>query len=292
MQVKKIRKCRDFIPVFDPVKFIDDIDEHSSYILGLLWADGHITNDKNISVSIGMLKDDIDQIIEIFKKTGKWNRYENKIRNNWKPISTVRITSRKMFEFLHNNDYKDKSYKSADKILMVIPETLHKYFFRGLIDGDGCFYLNEKNYCYQFQITSTIEQDWSYFENFLSTNNINYRIERTSRINKKGITNQFSTLRITNKYEIAKLFNVIYDTYEDDRIGLYRKYEKGLEIKNKSKIKKSDIITKRTKPLSIDGCFYRSLNFAATQVGISKHAISRRIKSEDEEWKNWVFVKK
>jgi len=82
------------------------------------------------------------QLLDIFNSTGKW-RYYNISRNQWKPILSAVVNNRLLYEFLVDNDYKLKSYNSADKILSKIPNSLHHYFFRGLIDGDGCFYLNK-----------------------------------------------------------------------------------------------------------------------------------------------------
>jgi len=58
-------------------------------------------------------------------------------------LKIVDLGFKNPLELLVDNDYKLKSYNSADKILSKIPNSLHHYFFRGLIDGDGCFYLNK-----------------------------------------------------------------------------------------------------------------------------------------------------
>jgi len=60
-----------------------------------------------------------------------------------------------IYDFLSENNYKEKSYVSATKILNKIPNNLKKYFFRGYFDGDGSIYKYEKYYQVGLNITST-----------------------------------------------------------------------------------------------------------------------------------------
>jgi len=114
----------------------------------------------------------------------------------------------------------------------------HRYFFLGLIDGDGCFYFNKKTR--QFYITSGFEQDWSHIIKLFIYLNIS-QFECRKVKNKNG--NKSSFIRIKKHNEILNLFNYLYPngTYE---IGLKRKFIKCKEIidnppvrnNNKSKI--------------------------------------------------------
>jgi hypothetical protein len=219
--------------VFNPTYFIDEMTKESVYILGLLWADGSLGNDKNCDIRVEIVKEDLDKLSEIFKKTGKWNYYE-RTRNKWKPIASFVINNRTFFNFLIENDYKNKSLVSPFKIIDIIPENLKHYFFRGLIDGDGCFYINQKQYTYQFTITSSYEQDWSYLENLLKNYDIKYSICKRQSINKKTEKmNRSSVLRITNKNDIKKFGEFIYKDYDSDQMGLNRKYKIFEQIKFK-----------------------------------------------------------
>jgi hypothetical protein len=222
-----------FKTVFDPVFFIDEMSKESAYILGLLWADGSLGNDKNCSVKVEIVKEDLQNLSRIFNATGKWNYYE-RVRGDWKPIASYSINNRIFFNFLIENDYKNKSLVSPFKIIDIIPENLKHYFFRGLIDGDGCFYINQKQYTYQFTVTSSYEQDWSYLENLLKNHDVKYSICKRQSINKKtGKMNSFSVLRITNKNDIKKFGEFIYKDYDSDEMGLNRKYKIFEQIKFK-----------------------------------------------------------
>lgn len=220
--------------VFDPAPFLNINTKEISYLLGFIWADGSFGSNKTCSISIEIVEQDMDEIKSLIISTGNWN-FKNRQRNGWKPLTCAYINNRKLYEFLLENDYGMKSTASPDKILSKIPENLKHYFFRGLIDGDGCFYINEKQYLYQFSITSSLAQDWAFFTKKMSDLNIKYDIQHTERINKKsGKINSHSCLRVTNKNEILKLGNYIYSDFETNHMGLCRKYEKFNLIKMKS----------------------------------------------------------
>jgi hypothetical protein len=132
--------------------------------------------------------------------------------------------------FLIENDYDKKSYTSANKILSKIPNEIKHYWFRGLIDGDGCFYHytpKKGSTLRQFVLTSTYEQDWTYFENLCKELEIKYTIKRI-----KNIKSASSVIRITNKKGIKKLGEYIYQNFKKDSIGLIRKFNKFKLITN------------------------------------------------------------
>ena len=138
--------------------------------------------------------------------------------------TNVITNNKRILNFLIEHDFDKKSYMSADKILSKIPDELKHYFFRGLIDGDGCFYYYKPengSTLRQFALASSYEQDWSYFEKLCKEKNIKYNIKRTI-----GKNSSSSVIRITNKDGILKLGEYIYKDLHEDNIGLIRKYEK------------------------------------------------------------------
>ena len=215
--------------VFDPAPFLEINAPEVAYVLGLIWVDGSLGNSKNCSVSIDLVKSDMDDIINIIKKTGKWNFYERQ-RGNWKISSSAKTGNRNLYEFLVSMDYKIKSGASANKILDKIPSDLRQYFFRGLIDGDGCFYFNPKSNLRQFSISSTFNQDWSYFTEMLGDLYVSFSEKQRTHNNKNKKISKSSYIRITGIENIKKLGNYIYKNYEVDKIGLRRKYNKFFDI--------------------------------------------------------------
>lgn len=208
------------------IKKFKNIDTNEvSYILGLLWADGHIHKD-NRHINISLVNDDMIELKDIFMTTGKWNYYiiDMKKYGNYKIQGKLSISNVKLYKILYDYGFSKKSELSPNYLLKDISEKLQHYFFRGLIDGDGCFYINTKHHTYQLTIASTINQDWTYIENLCNKLKIKYRIDIINNIKSKS-----SIFRVCKKKDIIILGDYIY---QDFSFGLNRKYQKFLEIKN------------------------------------------------------------
>jgi hypothetical protein len=203
--------------------FTKNFTPESSYILGLLWADGYISKTTN-SISLQCLQDDIDYFLPIFLKTGKFNTYTKKQSLNNKLSGTINFSSKPIADFLKENDYTNKSHYSPCKILSHIPNDLHKYFFLGWNDGDGCFYHNSNSNSIQCIITSSHEQDWKALENLCNTLDIQFTIRKTVRASSK-----YSQFQINQNESIIMFGEYLYS---DHNIGLPRKKEKYLGIKS------------------------------------------------------------
>ena len=197
-----------------------DINKYTSYILGLIWTDGFVLKNRN-TVGITLVKEDMINIEWIFDKTGNWYVADRK-RKGRRESRSLTAYNPNFMDSLISLDFDKKSTLSPYKIYEIIPEKYSKYFFRGIIDGDGCFYLNKKNYTYQFTISSTYDQDWSFYIGFFKKMSIDFTIVR--RIQKDK--NKSSIIRICNRDGIKKLINWLYDGYENDRVGLKRKFFK------------------------------------------------------------------
>lgn len=195
-----------------------------AYFLGLLWSDGHIISKglgKENSIKIEAKKSDLIEIIDTISIMGKWT-ISTRSRPGRQEQMLICTSNRILVDFLVEHGYLNKKIESADKILSKIPDDLKHYFFRGLSDGDGCFYINEKNKCFQYTIHSTYEQDWVFVESLFNELEIKYNIIRTNRLNSKA-----STIRATNKKDIIKFGNYIY---QGSLFGYSRKYQKFTKI--------------------------------------------------------------
>lgn len=208
--------------------FINNHNEYSTYLLGLLWADGYIK--ENGTIVLSCVKDDMLIFKKILEKCGSWNYYESKRGNTKTQISAI-TTNKKLTNFLIKFNYRQKSINTPT-ILNIIPQNLRHYFFRGWIDGDGCFYENQKNKCFQFSLTSAYNQDWCTFTTMLNSLSIKHKINRRILITKLNKENKSSTIRINSKKEIKKLGDYIYQNFNIENIGLERKHKKFLSITN------------------------------------------------------------
>ncbi len=191
-----------------------------AYFLGFLWADGYIIKKRN-EIRMEIINDDLCKIKIVLKTLGKWT-YATRQRGN-KKIGSITTNNKKLVQFLIDNDYENKSYMSANKILSKIPLELKHYFFRGLIDGDGCFYIS-KNKEKRLSISSGYDQDWSYVKDICSLINVKFYEHRNHYK-----TGSYSVIEFNGVN--SKIFgDYIYKDYQIDNIGLNRKYIKYLEI--------------------------------------------------------------
>lgn len=224
-KIRKLNIRKDKSLDFNQFKKITGV--HIPYILGFMWSDGYISNDGRHFNVTGVVED-INKIEFLFDKVGNWCKHiDNREKYGWKNAKTIIGSNKEIYNFLVENDYKDKSFKSADKILSLIPDDLKHYFFRGLIDGDGCFYYykpKKGSTLRQFILTSTYEQDWSYFVSLCNELEIKYTIKRN-----KNDKQSSSVIRITNKEGIIKLGEYIYN---GEMFGLNRKFDKYKIIKD------------------------------------------------------------
>jgi hypothetical protein len=198
-------------------QFLDIKTPGVAYFLGFLWADGYIVRQE---IRLSILSVDMGAIKSTLNVLGKWN-YNERVRSEGNPICTAFTNNKKLFEFLVKNDYKIKSGASADKILKRIPLHLKHYFFRGLIDGDG--HINKNG----IFISSCFQQNWKYVSDIC----IELGIKSYSY---QSITDKSKSSKLEMNGINGLLFgDYIYQNIELDNIGLLRKFNSYLKLKNK-----------------------------------------------------------
>ena len=186
-----------------------------AYMLGYLWADGYIVRNE---IRLEIVKDDLDHIKPILESIGTWTySYRNRAGNQTSGRAVV--SNKRLVKFLKENDYDNKSFMSADKILSIIPNELKHYFFRGLVDGDGCIYINDK-FKKRLTISGSFKQNWRYVSNVCNDLNIKYNIYRRR--------NEHASSNIELNGFHAKTFCDYI--YQDKIFGLDRKYNKYLSL--------------------------------------------------------------
>ena len=221
--------------------YFDIIDSESkAYLLGFFYADGSIT--KNYHISLSLTEEDIE-IINLFKKeicpeykitfirsyTNKKTGYVSK------PMASITFKSKHMCETLFNYGiYNRKTYNDLIS-LDFIPQDMLIHFIRGYWDGDGCSCITQvtkkhitkdgvlKKYSYlnyNWNIISFTDKHLLILKKFLNKNyNINSNIIKT----KKG----HFLLEINKKNDYFMMRNVLY---ENANFYLTRKKEKYMTI--------------------------------------------------------------
>lgn len=216
-----------------------------AYFLGYFWADGHL--EKN-QLYLAINEDDMDQVIDVFRKIAKWKMSHTK-KNK---IKKIRICNQRLCKIFKKMGFKEKSYITHDKVLKYIPENLKSYWLRGLFDGDGCVSVNYKT---GFQpkvfITSTIEQEWHGLSNLLESLGIKHTTnKKTHQFKYKNKIKQghSSNILISSREDIFKFFDYIYNI-SLKKFGLKRKYNKFIDIFNrpmKRKLQKNKFMLENT----------------------------------------------
>ena len=141
------------------------------------------------------------------------------------------------------------------------------FFLRGLIDGDGNFYLNESKKYAQFTLASNINQDWSSLLEYLEKFNPIVRIDKAKHGNS-------SILRITGDKNVVNFIKFL--KYDKIEIGLPRKNLIAKKIinmiENKSTDRKKHVLQFRK-----DGTFvkeWKSILEISKAMGCCKSAIN------------------
>lgn len=211
----------DFKFEVDHKNFLDIKDKEIAYILGYIWADGHIsirkqsehTNKYRIMLTID--EKDAKLIYPVFLTTGKWTY--GRSGGNMICISTG---NKFLAKFMMEMDYHIKSHTSPEKILSKIPEHLKHYWWRGYFDGDGCITNCGLIKKWRVSFTSNKDQDWGFAQKYF----YNLGIQIFIGI-KNTLLSKSSCVSFSQQESICKFFLNIYpETYFD--FGLPRKYNK------------------------------------------------------------------
>jgi len=196
------------------------------YSLGFVWADGYLYQKERLfsKVIIEIVKDDFDVLLPIFRKYHKGSDVYRH-RPNRRPQGCFVFSDKKHFAQLAQWNYLNKNCQCPSTILFnSIPQPLLHYWWRGYVDGDGCFYYNKKQYLRQFHIGSSYQQDWQHVVDLFNQLNIEpYNIQRRHPNQNKHAS---SVIRIARKDAINNLYNFLYPKCLFDGIGLRRKYDK------------------------------------------------------------------
>jgi len=193
-----------------------------AYILGLLWADGHLPRKHN-QIGIEMDTKDLLVVKPLFDHLGQWSYNQRTRKGRSHTISALYTSNPLIATLLKSLDYCDKSTAAPTKVLAHIPATLHRFFWRGFIDGDGCFY--KHGHTCQLILAGSYSQDWTAHERWLTDMGVRFKVKR--RLSPKGNS---SIVRVTSLVDITHLIHWLYEGFENDGIGLPRKYAKAQEI--------------------------------------------------------------
>ena len=200
---------------------------YSCYILGYMWADDCIlSKGRGDAQAVNIATTEPNNLRGILQKVSpNWREHTMKHpkQPTWSDCSLFNLGDIRLATTLGALGYGPGDKSSAELILSKIPEEMKRFWLLGLIDGDGCFYYNEKYRLRQFQITSNIEQDWAPIEKLFDSLGVEWSIDRrtTVKLGKKR-----SNIRVFGRKNLQKLGDYIYSSFLEDGIGMQRKYDK------------------------------------------------------------------
>ena len=199
--------------------YFDTIDcEKKAYILGLLFSDGFIGDEKHNNISLSITekdKDILEKIKDEIEFTGELRKNYNHGYNSQKPTYVLNFSSKHMCESLRKIGLKNVKSKRDTIIPYNLDEELVRHYIRGYFDGDGSFIVGQsresrkladgsiKTYCYLKPRLSIIVPE-KFAKEFIS------RIPGNISI-KKSHTKGLVYLENSAKNNVENLYHYFYD---------------------------------------------------------------------------------
>jgi hypothetical protein len=195
-------------------------DDESSYILGLIWADGNIYQQKGKNAILDItLKDKgiIEKINNKFEHNCKVYNYTPKVGNT---IYSTKTRDKEIIKTLRQEGLCcQKTYDLNWPTTM--PMKFNHSFIRGFFDGDGCVFINRVN-GYKYLHCSFTSIKTNFFNRLYDILN---NLEFNPRWYNDKRTNAYQ-IRIYSKQQVKNFAEYIY---KEEKICLTRKKKIFLE---------------------------------------------------------------
>lgn len=214
--------------------YFDCIDtESKAYILGFIYADGFVGDEKfnNIVIAVNDLEI-LEFIAKEFKFTGNIRKTKKGGFENSKCGYSLNFSSKIMASRLREIGLYPNKSLTIDT-LPQIDKKLVRHFIRGYFDGDGSIVLSHNNSYYK-AIDGVIKYIYpTYCFMILGTKGFLEEIIKEAEFNYAKIHNtkseKIKCIKINAKKEFNNIFKYLYD---NSTIKLQRKYNKWNEIKS------------------------------------------------------------
>lgn len=214
--------------------YFDEIDtQEKAYILGFIYADGFVGDEKSNNVVIAI--NDLELLKQFAKEldfTGDIRKTKKGGFENSKCGYCINFSSKRIASKLRDLGlYPNKSLTMTS--IPKINADLIRHFIRGYFDGDGSIVLSH-NTSYYKNNNKVIKYKYpTYMFNILGTKSFLENIKIVSNFRYVKIldtkTEEIKCLRISAKKEFNNIFRYLY---ESSTIKLERKYNKWNEIKS------------------------------------------------------------
>ena len=219
--------------ILDENYFVCIDTESKAYILGFIYADGFVGDEKfnNIVIAVNDLEI-LEFIAKEFKFTGNIRKTKKGGFENSKCGYSLNFSSKIMASRLREIGLYPNKSLTIDT-LPQIDKKLVRHFIRGYFDGDGSIVLSH-NTSYYKAIDGVIKYIYpTYCFMILGTKGFLEEIIKEAEFNYAKIHNtkseKIKCIKINAKKEFNNIFKYLYD---NSTIKLQRKYNKWNEIKS------------------------------------------------------------
>lgn len=215
-----IKKTRTFNDTY-----FDEINKkEKAYFLGLIYADGYISNECELGISLiytdrrilDLLNQELGgvHIVKERKRNTSFNGYDYITHS-----ADFRVYSKPIYDGLTKNGISAR--KTNSNIYPKIDGEFIQHFIRGYFDGDGCVYKHTHQGYNMVHFTCSNKKFLEYLDGVI-TKNIGIHGKIYKEKDKKY------RLMYYRRTDAESLLNYMY--YDSDNLRLERKYEKHLYI--------------------------------------------------------------
>lgn len=213
--------------------YFDVIDnEHKAYWLGLLLADGFLSNSGHATESFGIslsIKDKyiLEEFVKDLESTYTVKEYigKSKFENSCTDFAYAKLLIKSKQIFNKLIEYGFTTTKSYDGVVpeKYIPDDLKIHFIRGYFDGNGGLSIGSGSHLYTLDFTGT-KEIITWILEYFDKGNLKLQERHPDRNNNNV------SIKISGDKQIYSIMNQIY---KDATIYLTRKYERYLKLQEK-----------------------------------------------------------
>lgn len=207
-------------------------DEHKAYWLGLLLADGFLSNSGHATESFGIslsIKDKyiLEEFVKDLESTYTVKEYigKSKFENSCTDFAYAKLLIKSKQIFNKLIEYGFTTTKSYDGVVpeKYIPDDLKIHFIRGYFDGNGGLSIGSGSHLYTLDFTGT-KEIITWILEYFDKGNLKLQERHPDRNNNNV------SIKISGDKQIYFIMSQIY---KDATIYLTRKYERYLKLQEK-----------------------------------------------------------
>ena len=216
--------------------YFENIDtEKKAYLLGLLFADGFVGDEKHNNIVVDLHKNDLQLLEEIKNEigfTGKIRETKSSGGFSKEGETSLRLNFSSKIMAKHLRDYGIVTKRSETMTsLPNISSQLMRHFIRGYFDGDGTISMFRRESYRTFSGNTKLYKHTNYFFSIIGTQEFLECIAKEMNLKSytfaKSRNQNMVYLNVRSKVEIPKIYDYLY---KDSTIKLQRKYDKFNEI--------------------------------------------------------------